>query len=234
MSAESATPETQRLLRRTGLLYVVLVLLGMAGPLTLESLVEPGDAATTAENLGNAQAVFAMSLIAWLVIVAVDLAVSVLLYRVFAPAGPVLAALSSGFRLVYTVALAALVPQLFTAYRLTFGEDRGSAADRDAALAALESFGDAFLLILIFFGIHLVLLGVQVARTRVVPGPFAPLLAAAGAAYLIDGLANLLQWDGYGSVAAAVVLTPAVVGEVGFTLWLLFGRVSERGITSRP
>lgn len=220
VTVEAGRTDLRRLGRWAGGLYVLLVALGMMGPLTLESLLTAGDGPATAADIAGAQALFTVSLVAWVVIVAADLALSVLLYRMFEPGGRTLAALSAGFRIVYTIALAALLPQLFTAHRLLLGAEGPTDAQARSALASLESFSDGFLVALVFFGIHLVLLGLQVWRFPVVPLLFAPLLAAAGIGYVGDSLGTLLV-AGYGAPWDAILLTPAVVGEVGLTLWLL-------------
>ncbi len=46
------------------------------------------------------------------------------------------------------------------------------------------------------------------------------LSVTAGIGYVIDTLESLLV-DDYGGILAVVLLTPAVLGEVGLTLWLL-------------
>ncbi len=216
---------SQLLARTTGGLYVVLVVLGMLGPLTLESMLVSGDAAATAENIVETGTRFELSLVAWVVIVAVDVAISVTLYLILAPAGRALALVTAAFRLVYSAALGALLALVFVAdLLLTDGTGRES-----EALFALETFSAGFLAALVFFGIHLVLLGVLFFRARYIPPALAVLLVAAGIGYVVDSLASLLV-EGYGGVLAAVLLTPAVLGEVGLTLWLLVRGIAAPGL----
>jgi hypothetical protein len=200
---------------------VLLVVLGMLGPLTLESMLVAGDASATAENIAGSRAQFDLSLLAWVVIVAVDVAISVTLYLILAPVSRAQSLVMAAFRLVYSAALAALLALLFVA-----GTFFTSGADRDAeALFALEAFSAGFLAALVFFGIHLVLLGVLFHRSRYIPRVLSVLLIAAGVGYVVDSLASLMISD-YGGIVAAVLLTPAVLGEVGLTLWLLIKGVA--------
>ncbi len=217
----------QRLARITGALYVVLAVLGMLGPLTLESLLVPGDAGATATNIAGASALFDVSLLAWVVIVAVDAAISVTLYLLLERVSRAQALLAAVFRMVYTVVLGALVVHLFVARSLltSLPGDRQAEAQ---ATAALETFSAGFLVALVFFGVHLVLLGVLLYRSRYVPRVFGALLVAAGFGYVVDSLASLLV-EGYGGLLAAVLLTPAVLGEIGLALWLLI-----KGVNTRP
>jgi uncharacterized Tic20 family protein len=206
----------QRLARLTGALYILLVVLGMLGPLTLESMLVPGDAAATAENIDGSRGQFQLSLIAWVVIVAVDVAISVTLYLILAPVSRAQSLVTAAFRLVYSAALAALLTLMFIASTLL---DDGTGRDGEA-LFALEAFSAGFLAALVLFGIHLVLLGALFYQSRYIPRVLSVLLIAAGIGYVIDSLASLMV-DGYGGILAAVLLTPAVLGEVGLTLWLL-------------
>lgn len=213
----------QRLARLTGALYVLLVVLGMLGPLTLESMLVSGDAAATAENIEGSRAQFQLSLVAWVVIVGVDIAISVTLYLLLAPVSRAQSLVTAAFRLVYSAALAALLALLFVAETLL------ADGDRDAeALFALEAFSAGFLAALVFFGIHLVLLGALFYQSRYIPRVLGLLLVAAGIGYVIDSLAGLMV-DGYGGILTAVLLTPAVLGEVGLTLWLLVRGVAVQG-----
>ncbi|MFD1663311.1 DUF4386 domain-containing protein [Streptomyces caeni] len=220
---------TARLARVTGALYLLLAGLGMLGPLTLESLVVPGDGGATAENIARSQALFDWSLGAWLVIVAVDIAVSVTLYLLLAPAGRRLSILAAAFRLVYSTALGALLAHLFTARGLLAHPAADGPQATAGALTALETFSAGFLVALVFFGVHLVLLGTLLHRSRYTPRIFGLLLVAAGCGYVVDSIASLMA-DGYGGPLAAILLTPAVVGEVGLAVWLLVKGVSvQRG-----
>jgi hypothetical protein len=75
----------QRLARITGLLYLVVALLGMFAPLVLGSVLVEGDAAATADNVLGAQGLFASSLLAWIAIVVADIAIAVTLYLLLVP-----------------------------------------------------------------------------------------------------------------------------------------------------
>jgi hypothetical protein len=218
----------QRLARSTGALYVVLAILGMLGPLTLESVVVPGDAAATADAVAQSQGLFTGSLLAWVTIVAVDVAVSVTLYLLLAPVSRGLSLLTAAFRLVYSAAVGAMLGHLFTAYGLLTGPGGHTGAEESAALSSLEVFGAGFLAALVFFGVHLVLLGGLLYRSRYVPRVLAAFVVAAGAGYVLDSLASLMV-DGYGGAVSAVLLTPAVVGELGLAARLLVKGVAVRG-----
>jgi hypothetical protein len=217
-------PPIQRLARATELLYLVLAVLGMFSAMTLESLVVAGDAQATADRILGSRWLFGSSLATWLVVVVADVAISVTLYLLLRPVSHTLSLLAAALRLVYSAVLAAVLLNLFDAFRLLTGvQGAAGLAGREPqamALAALDTFNAGFLLALVLFGVHLLLLGSLLYRSRYVPRVLGALLVAAGAGYIADSLAGLMLAD-HGGLVSAVLLTPAVVGELGLTAWLL-------------
>jgi Domain of unknown function (DUF4386) len=214
----------QRLARATGLLYLVLAVLGMFSAMVLESLVVPGDAPATADRILGARWLFGSSLVTWLVVVVADVAIAVTFYLLLRPVSHTLSLLAAALRLVYAAVLAAVLLNLFDAFRLLTGAQGaaglGEQQPQAMALAALDTFSAGFLLALVLFGVHLLLLGSLLYRSRYVPRVLGVLLVAAGVGYIADSLAGLLLAD-HGGLVSAVLLTPAVLGELGLTAWLL-------------
>ncbi|RFU21158.1 DUF4386 domain-containing protein [Geodermatophilus marinus] len=170
---------------------------------------------------GSATA-FTLSIAAWVAVVAVDVAISLTLYLLLEPFGRGLAMAAAAFRLLYSATVAALLVELFTAHRLLVlpsGAEVGPGSAQ-RGLDALQTFSDGFLVALVFFGVHLVLLGAALHRSGYVPRLLCWFVVAAGAGYVVDSLAGLLV-DGYGGAAAVVALTPTLIGEIGLTLWFL-------------
>ena len=89
----------------------------------------------------------------------------------------------------------------------------------------LHQYG--YLLALMFFGLHGMVLGHLIVRANKMPRSLGLLMALAGLGYVVDGLMFFLrsQYDGS---ASALVLLPAFVAEIGLCLWLL-----RAGFTSR-
>jgi hypothetical protein len=220
---------TQRLARATGLLYLVLAVVGMFSAMVLESLVVPGDAQATADGILGSRWLFGSSLVAWLAVVVADVTIAVTLYFLLRPVSHTLSLLAAALRLVYSAVLAAVLLNLFDAFRLLTGAQGAAGLDEQQrqamALAALDTFSAGFLLALVLFGVHLLTLGCLLHRSRYVPRVFGALLVAAGVGYIADSLAGLFIAD-HGGLVSAVLLAPALVGELGLTAWLLL-----RGVT---
>jgi hypothetical protein len=185
-----AQPTDRRpLVRLTGALYLALAMVGPIGVLGVQS-----------GTAGPA------TIAAWFGIVALDAAISCLLYVLLSPVSRPAASMSSALRLVYTAVVAVQFPLLF-----------------DGSPAALGRFTDAFLVGLVFFGVHLAVMGPLLLRAGIVPAFFGWALLAGGVGYVVDSIGKLTV-DGYGGVWSALTVTPAMVGEVGLALWLVVRR----------
>lgn len=217
----------QRLARISGVLYLALAMLGVCSPLLLEHLVVPGDAAATAAELRGSRALFATSLVGWAAIVVIDAALAVTLY-VLLKADRTLALLTATTRGLYAAMLAALLPQLYEAHRL-LGRD----AD-DRAFANIESFQTGFLVAILFFGVHVVLLGFLLFRSGMVPRALGASVGLSGGAYVSDSFGSLLV-AGYGGAVATALIAVILVGELGLVGWLLVKgvRPRERALSGR-
>jgi hypothetical protein len=221
----------QRFARITGFLYLVIAVFGMFAPTVLQTLVLPGDAATTAHKIVDSRWLFGSSLVTWIALVLADAAVAVTLYLLLEPVSRVLSLVAAAFRLLYAAIVGAGLINLFDAFLLLTSAERAAGLEpqqRQAlALSSFATFGTGFLLALVFFGVHLLVLGFVLDRSRYVPRLLSFLLLGGGAGYIVHSLANFFLAD-QGGPASAVVLAPALVGELGLTAWLLVKGVNVR------
>lgn len=217
----SKAESLQRLARTAGLLYLVLIVFGMFSPIVLETLVVPGDAGGTTRGILGSLGLFRASLVGWIVIVIADIAISVVLYLMFEAIDRPLALTMAAFRAAYSTILGACLVKLFDGFvLLTDPATGGSPELQGSVAAALESFATGFRLALVIFGVHLILFGHLLWRSKYVPGGLAILISVAGIGYILDGMAGFFV-PAHGAVASALLLTPALLGEVGLAGWLL-------------
>jgi len=122
-----------------------------------------------------------------------------------------LTVLSTLFRMMHAVIMAVAVFSLVISL---------SSSSEKEVLRQADIFNIIWLIGLFFFGIHLVLLGKIIGRPRLI-GIF---LALAGIMYMIDTGGHFLlpDYDSYASVFLALVAIPSIVGEMSFSIWLIF------------
>ena len=214
----------KRFARPIGWLYLVLAIVGMFSVLVFESILEHGDAAMTVSNLKESGGLFGISLVTWVLIISVDIALAVVFHIWLEPINRSLSLLTAVFRLSYAVVLGAILAKLFDAYLLTNGSDYSTALDasvlESTVFSAMAEFRTGFSLALILFGVHLIGLGILLFRSRYIPAVIGIILAVAGVGYVVDSFASFLIAD-YSSAISMIVLAPAIVGEFGLTGWLL-------------
>ncbi|MDC0766552.1 DUF4386 domain-containing protein [Streptomyces sp. HD] len=186
----------------------------------LENLVTEDDAARTAQDIRGSEALFRFGTVALFLVAVLDVVVAWALMVFFQPAHKGIATLAAWFRLAYAGVLLVAVTQLVGA--LPPAQDAESlgaySADQlDAeALMRIDAFHDIWDAGLIFFGVHLLLLGFLAFTSGYVPRVLGVLLALAGLGYLVDSLGAFLS-PGYSAEAA--VFTG--VGELILMIWLL-------------
>lgn len=220
----------QRVARITGALYLAVAVLALLAAPIQQSLIVPGDAAATADKIVNSIALFGSSIVAWIGVVLADAAVAIALYLLLEPAGRALSLAAAAIRLLYAALLGALVLGLSESFQLlthSAGAGLDAAQRQSMALWSIERFGSSFLLALVIFGVHLLVLGVLFYRSGYVPRAIGVLLVAAGAGYIVDSLAKFLIAD-YDGAVRAIFLAPAVIGEFGLIGWLLVKGVDVR------
>lgn len=211
-----------------GVGYVVIFVLAIFGNfVVLEGIVETGDAAATAANIVESEGVFRAGLVAFTVVFVVDVVVAWALYVLFRSLNRELSLLTAWFRLVYTVLLGVALIFFFVALQLLSGADFMTAFDSgqvDAhVLLALDAFDYAWLIGLVCFGVHLILVGYLIVRSEWTTGALGYVLMLAGVAYIIDTLARaiLSDYTDVENLFLAIVAVPSVIGELWFTIWLL-------------
>ena len=229
MSAQAA----QGTARIAGFGYLTIFVLAiLANFFVLQPLGVRGDAGATAANIAGAEPAVRAAVAAFLVVLIADLVVGWALFVVLRPAGANLALLVLMFRGAYTVSHVGVVLGLLSALNFATAPVWADALGTGSSAMAYHFFashGLGFTVTLVFFGVHLLLLGLLIARCGYIPKAFGWLASIAGIAYLGDGFGTILLGS-YGEHAAAVsvvVVVAALVGEGALMMWLMVRGVDK-------
>jgi Domain of unknown function (DUF4386) len=197
-------------------------------------LIEPDDAAATASNIMDSETLFRVGLVSFLIVFVLDVVVAWALYLCFKPVNTDVSLLTAWFRLTYAILLGAALVFFFLVLELLSGADHLQAFETgqlDAQVTLyLDAFNHLWLIGLVCFGIHLALLGYLILESGHIPRALGILLVLAGAAYVINSLADALlsNYDDYEAVFVTIVAVPSVIGELGFAIWLVLRGGKER------
>ena len=129
--------------------------------------------------------------------------------------------LGAFFRLVYAAIFAFAAIAHFAPLAVLTGEGLSAFTTPQLealALMSLKLHSLSYNIALLFFGIHCVLLGILIARSRFLPALIGVLLVIAGVCYLINSATHLVF---VGVDFYPWILLPGLLGEGGLTLWLL-------------
>lgn len=220
-------------IRWIGILYLaVIICAGFSQGYVRGSIVDYSNPVTTANHVSDAMGLFRLGLVSDLVAFIMDAVISILLYQVFKPYGKTLAMVSSALRLIAHPAIGSLnLLNHYMALEVLGGESFLLSFDRDQlevlSWMFLEAHRYGYLIAGAFFGVHCVLLGIQIYRSDVFPRFFGGLLLGSGAGYLLETFGNF-GFPGHEPMLALIVGVCAALGEVGLTLYILIKGSTKR------
>ena len=205
-----------RTARIAGALYLAVVLLSIYALGALGGLVEAGDPAATTRNVASEPGRLRLAVVANLLATLCYIGVVGLLNELLKPVQPGISRLAVLFGIGGCIVSASTAALQLAAPALA----AQSAAMAPSIHALMLVAARANSVGLTLFGCYCLLLGWLVFRSGFVPRLFGALLMLSGAAWLLGNLALLAE----PRLAAQFLLIVGVaaIGEIVFTLWLLF------------
>ena len=225
-TAASPADTSQRgIAKIAGFGWLLIIAAGVFAEFFVRStLIIPGDAAATANNITASEGLFRLGIAGDLVMLLADVGVALALYVLLRPVNRGLALLAAFLRLMQAAVLGANLLNLVAASLLLSGTGYLATFEpgqlHALALMALEAHAVGYDLGLVFFAFALFILGYLFFKSGYVPRVLAVLLSLSGLVYLTGSLVAVL------APVYAPVLEPAYflpfVAELSLALWLLF------------
>ncbi len=191
-------------------------------------LIVRGNAAETTENIIANEALFRAGTFGYLLTFICDLFAAWALYVLLKPVNQSLSQLTAWCRLVYTIIALVALANLVTILKLLKTPGSLSVQEPDRLNAqvqlSINAFKDGWYFGILFFGLHLLLLGYLVFKSSYIPRILGVLLMVAGLGYLANALKPFL-YPNLNLDAAMFTF----YGELIFMLWLLIrgSRIKE-------
>src|SRR5215212_8449555 len=174
------TAETSPLIyaRLTGLLLLLLVVVGPFSQLYVPStLIVPGDATATADNIRASESLFLSGIVGQSVVFLTEIVLTALLYVLLRPVSRTLSLVAAFARLAMTVVMGVNLLPYFIALLLLSGAGYLTAFKPDQldalALLSLNAHQYGIFVWQMFFGFHLVVLGYLIYKSGYFPGSWA-------------------------------------------------------------
>ena len=221
--------------RVAGYGYLAIIVLAIFAEFFVRStLVVPGDAAATTSNIVANSRMFRVGISSYLLAAIFDVLVAVALYVYLLPVNKTIALLAAWFRLVHAIIFALALGNLFNVLHLLSGVDYMPGPESTDVQAQVMLFLNAFdyewLVGLVFFGLHCLLLGYLIIKSNFMPNIIGLILIVAALGYVVDSFAHFLMsnYSDYEDLFLMIVALPALIGELSLCLWLLIKGAKER------
>jgi hypothetical protein len=209
-----------------GLAYVAIIgLAGFTSFLVLGRLIEPDDPAATVSNIVHSETLLRIGVAAFIVVLIADVVVAWALYVFFERASRALSLLTAWFRLVYVAIAGAALLNLLVVLQLVDGAGYAAELEAGQRNAQVMLFLDANdygwrYIGHVFFGVHLLLLGMVIIKSDYAPRILGSLVALAGVGYLVGHLPLVFLPDDE-QLFLLLTAVLGVAGEFGLPAWLL-------------
>ena len=207
------------------MLYLVITIAAIIAHFYVPStIIVPGDAAETVNNIQTSETLFRVGGIGGEIVVLLsEIVLSVLLYVLLKPVNNTLSIIAAVSRLVMTTIHGVNLIYYYFVLLLATGTTSMTAFEPDQVNDLVSLFLDAhsygFTIGIAFLTLHVFILGYLIFKSGYFPKILGVLFIAAGFGYLIDSFA-LLFLPSYTTTPGFIALLIAVP-EIAFPLWLL-------------
>ncbi|HRQ36295.1 MAG TPA: DUF4386 domain-containing protein [Chloroflexota bacterium] len=211
--------------RVTGILYLIIffaniyVFFGVTG-----SLVVPGDATATANNIIASESMYRSGIASYLLVFLSEIGVAILLYKLVKPVNATLSLMAMATRLMQAAVHAVNLVNFVIPLLLLSGAESLNVFEPAQLQALAQFFLDTHyygvLISEAFFSASLLLLGYLVYKSELFPGILGVGLAIAGLFYILDSFGIFLMPQ-HQEFIAQIIVAPAVIAEMSFILYLL-------------
>lgn len=207
----------------SGIAYILIFLSGFyANFAILEGLIDGNNASITTANFSSNQTQFRNGLFGFVIMLFFDIVLVWTLFGLTKPIGKKLTFLASFFRFLHVIFFSMALSRLWRIYGLNF-QGNNTLELQSAVSKALSNFDTLWTIGLMFFGVHLCVLGYLAIKSTYIPKVIGILLLLAAIGYIVDGAAklSLSSYAEYKHIFEVIVILPSVIGEFSFTVWLL-------------
>ena len=213
----------------SGIAYVIIFITGFyANFAILSSLIEIDNPSKTLTNISSNLNLYRNGLFGFFLMLIFDIVLIATLLKLTEVVSRKWSYVASGFRMLHAIFFGIALLRLYEVYKLT-NEDHISEELPYVVMDLLSNFDDLWTIGLLFFGVHLLILGYLTIKASYIPKFIGILLILAALGYFVDGIAKLSfeSYYNYQPYFEAGVILTGVIGELSFAIWLLFAGFSR-------
>ncbi|MGV8964495.1 MAG: DUF4386 domain-containing protein [Candidatus Saccharimonadaceae bacterium] len=201
------------------------------------SLIIPGDATATVNNIMASGILFRAGIFGWLIIIILDILVAWSLYVFFRPVNRSVSLLAGWLGLAAATISGIAQLNIIIVLSLLSGANYLKVFEPAQlyalSLLFLNAFDKIWAIGLFVFGCHLFFRGFLAFRSGFIPRIFGVLLLIASLCYLVSTSANILlpNYENYKATVDMIISGPLAIGELSLAFWLIFrgGKIQKEG-----
>ncbi|WP_018616636.1 DUF4386 domain-containing protein [Segetibacter koreensis] len=200
-------------------LLIMVVAAPIAEMYAYPKLIVLGSLAETVETLSRHRNLFTICILRYLATFILDVVVAWSLYVLLKPVNAEVSLLTALFRIVYTVVALVALLNLVSVYRIVYGSTAFTLDNQSLHMQVanyLNAFKSQWYFGLVFFSLHLIVLGFLVIKSSYIPTVFGVLLIITGLGYSLTTFKPFLFPNTNIDFAAYTFY-----GEIIFMFWLL-------------
>lgn len=219
--------------RIMGGLYLLLAIIAPFALLYVPSqIVDVETSLVTANKILENITLFRSGVAAETLTVLIEIFIVVLLYRLFKPVNKTLSLAAASLRLSMTIIQSiSIIIGLVIIYLVTNQQLLSTLGmnQTNALLSLLLEAKNAVIYTWqLFFGVHLIVLGYLVIKSKYFPKVIGYLVIAASSGYLVDSYVSILfPTNGILITLSSMLLIVSTIGEITFTVWLITKGISK-------
>ncbi len=217
-----------KIARVAGVLTLLIVVLAPFSMIYVPStLVVPGEATLTANNIMASDGLFRLGMASDLIVFLIEIMLTVLLYILIKPVNKTLSLIAAFSRLAMTVIQGINLLNHFIVLLLLGGAGYLTVFAPDQIQALVMMFLNAHETVVLiwglFFSLHLIVYGHLVYKSGYIPKIIGILLVFAALPYLLQGFGNIL-FPQYKETFTSIAFLSSI--EIALPLWLLIKGVN--------
>ncbi|MBP4138620.1 DUF4386 domain-containing protein [Flavobacterium geliluteum] len=200
-------------------LLLMAIIAGIAYGYLFKNIYVPSNSQETLTNLKNFEQQFRIFIFLFIVILVLDILVSIALYDFFETTSKFITKICCVLRLVYSSLLGIAISCLIVMLQLIRSQNQNN----DYIMNFLSAFLEIWSISLIVFGLHLLLLGYIIIKSKTIPNYIGIFTIVAAFCYILNNVMNILFKDYllYKENVEMILSLPMALGELVLAFWLI-------------
>jgi len=231
MTTSTSTTAPVKFAKTAGLLYLLIAIAGAFSIGYVPSqIVVAGDAQATANNIITKHGLYLTGIAGDVTVIILEVILTAMLYRMFRSVNATISSIAAYARIGMTVVMGVNLFNYLLPLALLNGTDYINCFSSEqlnaASLFMIDAHQYGVYIWQIFFAIHMVALGYLIVKSGYYPKWIGALMLIGSLGYIGDSIVNVTSADSL-TIVINILLVIAVVGELGFTFWLLIKGVDK-------